>query len=116
LEIIGPPVARKVRPRVAEAATVAVLGGKLDTLTGLIERAASAYMPITESAPAPVSGPAPVEVPEVTAADLAKLTPEEFRELSSLRWSKSFEHLSGGSPYARGGYGVLSPKDSDGAS
>lgn len=90
---------------VADSATAAKLGAKLDVLTGLIERVASTYMPppVRESAPAPE--PVPVEVPEVTAADLAKLSQSDFRALEALRWSGIFGHFDkgrGSSPFWSG--------------
>ncbi len=53
---------------------------------------------------------------EYSAADLAALSPEEFKKLSALRWSTLHDHLAGGSPYNRtGGYGALATDDPDSA-
>jgi hypothetical protein len=92
--------AARPRPRV-QAFTVTELGGKLDALTGLIERATSAYTPIRENAPTsePAPEPAPVAVP--TAAELAAMGPEAFREWSTVRWSTAFDHVGAGSSGAR---------------
>lgn len=114
-EIIGPPVAR--RPA-TEAATVAVLGSKLDRLTALVENFQPSSALVT--APTPMSDAvAPVDAiePDLSPEAMAKMTAAEFRTMSALRWSDAFGHLDGGSPYSRayGTPGPLAPFRADGS-
>lgn len=108
-EIIGPPVVRKARPRVARAATVTELGGKLDQLTAIVEAFEPSSALVAVPAPAP-DAVAPVDAiePDLSPAAMAKLSADEFRAMSALRWSNTLGHLKAGSPYSRA-YGTPSP-------
>jgi hypothetical protein len=107
-------VVESARPRPQPAAaratvsTVVELGGKLDRLTALVESVPARRVPVRENAPTPTPTPepAPVEVP--TAAEMAAMSPEAFREWSAIRWSGAFDHLAAGSPYSRA-YGTPGP-------
>jgi len=102
--IIGPPVGRR---SATEAATVAVIGNKLDRLTALVESVPVPVRrsPVRENAPVPTPKPVLPQAP--TVRELAAMSVDDFRQWSVLRWSTAFDHARpGGSPYARSGDGA----------
>jgi len=109
--------ARRPRP---QASTVTELGGKLDKLTAIVEAFEPSSALVTVPAPQP-DAVAPVDTiePDLSPEAMAKMSQDEFRAMSALRWSRSFDHQRpGSSPYMRtapGGGPVAFVAGDDGA-